>query len=161
MKFLGKLLLALAGLAVLLAAGAISLNGVPITAQPGIGKRLFSYLTRNEAVMGPDHEFPELRPRSYTPAPAELFETVRQAVVDLGWQIQSFDPAKFRLHAVVTTSMMRFKDDVNITVSALDSGSSLSARSASRVGRADFGANLSHIIKLQRALAGLEQNQSG
>jgi uncharacterized protein (DUF1499 family) len=154
MKFLGKILLILLLLALSLAFGAIWLNRVPITAEPGWAKRLLVYLTRNEAVTGDKHEFPELRPREYAVPAAELFAAVRASVVTLGWQIKSFDPAERQLHAVVSTSLLDFKDDLRLQVDAAnsDTRSRLSARSGSRVGRADFGANLGHILELQRAL---------
>ena len=154
MKFLGKFLLWLLLLALALAFATIWLNRVPVTADPGWAKRLFVYLTRNEAATSDEHEFPELRPREYPLPAAELFDAVRQTVVALGWQIKSFDPAERELHAVVSTALLDFKDDLRIRIDGAngEKRSRLSARSVSRVGRADFGANLGHILVLQRAL---------
>jgi uncharacterized protein (DUF1499 family) len=154
MKFLGKFLFWLLLLALVLAFAAIWLNRVPVTADPGWAKRLFVYLTRNEASTREGHEFPELRPKEYPVPAAALFDAVRESVVALGWQIKSFDPAERELHAVVSTSLLDFKDDLRIRVDGAngEQRSRLSARSASRVGRADFGANLGHILALQQAL---------
>ena len=74
-------------------------------------------------------------------------------VVDLGWRIQETEPLQYRLHVVVTTRFLQFKDDVHIHIkpeTATTCVLNFSARS--RFGRADYGANLGHILKLKRAI---------
>ncbi|MDH3637440.1 MAG: DUF1499 domain-containing protein, partial [Gammaproteobacteria bacterium] len=59
------------------------------------------------------------------------------------------DPGAHRLHAIVTTPWLHFKDDVSIEIrSKDDTRSELLVKSASRTGRADYGANLRHILDL-------------
>jgi uncharacterized protein (DUF1499 family) len=52
-------------------------------------------------------------------------------------------------HLVVRTRWIRFEDDVHL----LDDGRVLHARSASRVGRGDLGANRKRLERLRAALA--------
>ena len=55
------------------------------------------------------------------------------------------------LHAVVTTKLWKYKDDVVIQIQpAQPSGSWLWVRSSSRVGKGDLGANTRHIMDLVR-----------
>jgi uncharacterized protein (DUF1499 family) len=57
------------------------------------------------------------------------------------------------MHVIVATPLLGFKDDMTIRVmTQADSKSSLYASSKSRIGRADFGANLGHILKLKHTI---------
>ncbi len=152
MRLIWKLLLFLLAVIIALTAVTILRNGVPIAAEPGWWTRLIVYLTRNEAQTDAQSAFPELRPKHYQVDADELFNAVRAAVVELGWQIEQINPADRKLSAVVTTPLLGFKDDVSAHVESKGRKESvLHMRSASRVGRADFGANLAHLIALSDA----------
>jgi uncharacterized protein (DUF1499 family) len=126
---------------------------VPLLDPPGLGTRLRTYLTTNVAETRPDHSFAELRERSFpVPAP-ELYARVREAVRGLGWKLVEEDPQAFRLDAVVETPLLHFRDDVQVEVRpAATQDSRLHVRSASRVGRGDFGANTRHVVDLYRSV---------
>jgi len=57
------------------------------------------------------------------------------------------------IHAVATTSVFRFNDDVTITISHEGEGAVVNVRSHSRVGKGDFGTNARRIRRFQAELA--------
>jgi uncharacterized protein (DUF1499 family) len=132
----------------LLAAGLIS-NDLPWSDPPGVGTRLLTYLTTNVAETTPDSAFPELRPRRYAAPAALMFDVARRAADALQWESSTVDPEARKIEAVVTTKIIKFKDDVTIWVEADgEERSTLFARSASRVGWGDLGANTRHLMNL-------------
>lgn len=140
-------------LPLVLAAGGLLLNRVPLLDPPGLGKRLGTYLTTNVAETRPDHAFPELRERSFSVPASELYARALEAVGSLGWRLVGEDAQNLRLQAVVETPLLRFRDDVQVEVRPAGAGEArLYLRSASRVGRGDFGANTRHVLDLYRAL---------
>jgi len=140
-------------LPLVLAGGGLLLNRVPLVDPPGLGTRLTTYLTTNLAETRPDHPFPELRERSFSVPAAQLYPRVLKAVPSLGWRLVREDSQARRLDAVVETPLLRFRDDVQIEVRPAGAQQSqLSVRSASRIGRGDFGANTRHVLDLYRAL---------
>ena len=152
MRFMSGLLQVVFFLAVvwvsLLAAGLIS-NDLPWSDPPGAGTRLLTYLTTNIAETTPDSAFPELRPRRYAAPAALMFDVARRAADALQWESSTVDPEARKIEAVVTTKIIKFKDDVTIWVEADgEERSTLFARSASRVGRGDLGANTRHLMNL-------------
>ncbi len=156
MRFMSGLLQVVFFLAVvwasLLAAGLIS-NDLPWSDPPGMGSRLMTYLSTNVAETTPDTAFPELRPRTYAAPAALMFDVARRAAAALHWELSTVDPEARKIEAVVTTRIIKFKDDVTIWVKADgEERSTLFARSASRVGKGDLGANTRHIMNLFEAV---------
>ncbi len=152
MRFMSGLLQVVFFLAVvwasLLAAGLIS-NDLPWSDPPGMGTRLLTYLSTNVAETTPDTAFPELRPRTYAAPAALMFDVARRAAEALHWELSTVEPEERKIEAVVTTRVIKFKDDVTIWVEADgDERSTLFARSASRVGKWDLGANTRHLMNL-------------
>ena len=152
MRFMSGLLQVIFFLAVvwasLLAAGLIA-NDMPWSDPPGMGTRLMTYLTTTIAETTPDTAFPELRPRTYAAPAALMFDVARRAADALHWESSTVDPEARKIEAVVTTKIIRFKDDVTIWVEADgEERSTLFARSASRVGWGDLGANTRHLMNL-------------
>ena len=152
MRFMSGLLQVIFFLAVvwasLLAAGLIA-NDLPWSDSPGMGTRLLTYLTTTIAETTPDTAFPELRPRTYAAPAALMFDVARRAADALHWESSTVDPEARKIEAVVTTKIIRFKDDVTIWVEADgEERSTLFARSASRVGWGDLGANTRHLMNL-------------
>lgn len=149
MRLLIKIVVVLLLLAIALAIGTLWRNRVPLSEPPGLTARLLTYFSKNVAQTEADSRFPELRPKSYPVTSEQLFGVTRETVVALGWHIESMGPGAHRLHAVVTTPWLRFKDDVVVEIRAVDDQqSALFIKSESRVGRADYGANLRHILDL-------------
>lgn len=70
----------------------------------------------------------------------DLFRLAQAAVRRMSPYGLNLDRPDLRLHAVFRVLFV-FKDDVHVTVNAHKSGSALHIRSASRVGKYDFGVN--------------------
>jgi len=150
MKLLLKLILIVLIGALALGAFTIWRNGVAWFEPPGFWTRIAFYTMRSTIETAPRHVLPELRPQVYAATPKEIYEHVHSVLLSLGWRIVDFDPAARRIHAVVTTPLLRFKDDFNVTVNP---DSTLHIRSSSRIGRADYGANLGHVLKFKHELS--------
>lgn len=150
-----KTVLALVALALGLMAGALLLNRVPLLDSPGLSERLRVYLTTHVAELSDQARFPELQVQDDARDPATLYADTLRAVEQLGWEIAAHDEAQRRIDAVVTTGLWKFKDDVSIRIAAQPNGlSRLYARSQSRVGKGDFGANERHLRELAEAVGG-------
>ncbi|MCC5810833.1 MAG: DUF1499 domain-containing protein [Ectothiorhodospiraceae bacterium] len=149
-----RLLLLLLLLAFALVAAGIMSNQPRLSDPPGAQERLRIYLTRNVALTTPEPTLPELQPRGYALDPGELYPLAREAVRELGWELESEDPDQQRLHAVITTRWLRFRDDFVVRIVPGDDAASsqVLVRSASRVGRGDLGANVSHVRRFNAAL---------
>lgn len=85
--------------------------------------------------------YPDIVPLVLSLPPGAAFARARDAAEGLGWEIAAADPAAGRLEAVATTFWFGFKDDVVVRIRPQGSGSRIDARSASRVGGSDLGAN--------------------
>ena len=89
-------------------------------------------------------------------SPDELFDRiVKRIEADRKWTPKSIDADTRRLSFVASTSLLRFKDDVDIQVLPIESGqgATLAIYSRSRVGYSDLGANLKRIKKLLKDIA--------
>lgn len=145
-----KIALILLVLALALGVATIWRNGVSWSDPPGFWTRIAFYTMRNHVETKQKHALPELRPQAYSVPPKELYDQVQKTILSLGWRIDGFDPVKRHVHALVTTPILRFTDDFHVTVNP---DSTLSIESSSRVGRADWGANLGHVLKFKRELS--------
>jgi uncharacterized protein (DUF1499 family) len=142
MKYLAFLL----ALPFVLVAGALLLNRAPMLSPPGPMERLKTYLTTNVAETREGHVFPELRPPIFAAQAKAAQDAVVKAMRSLGWrEIQETDG---EIRALVVSALFRFRDDVSVRVQATEQGTVLHARSASRVGKGDLGANARHLQAL-------------
>jgi len=91
----------------------------------------------------------QLSPLLLSGTRTEVFQKVLEAVNEkTDWELFSADEKEFRIEAVDTTKLMRFKDDIVIEVRdglPADGKSEVQVRSRSRVGRSDLGANAKRI----------------
>lgn len=81
------------------------------------------------------------------PLPAASARAVSVAR-SMGWSIESaeeVDRDTFLVYAVDTTKFWRFKDDVVVRVKRNENGVVVDVRSKSRVGKSDFGKNISRV----------------
>lgn len=151
-----KIILALLAVALALLIGAVVMNRAPLFNAPGWSERLHVYFTTHVAEIANQPRFPELQALDDARDAATLYTDTLHAVEKLGWEITTHDDGQHRLEAVVTTGLWRFKDDVSIWIVAQpNSKSRLYARSQSRVGRGDLGANARHLRELIEAVTGL------
>jgi len=137
-----------------LAMGAFMQNRLPWTDTPGFGKRLRTYLTTNIAETSFDPVRPELLIHDYPLQQDNILPVVEQAMLSLGWDILVSNKTKQSIHAVVTTPLWRFKDDVIVTLQPVagNDGTRVGVRASARSGRGDFGTNTRHILDLYSAI---------
>jgi len=98
-------------------------------------------------------EYPDIQPRRYAERKARVHEAAHRAIESLPrWTLVSQDAAQGVIRAVVTSRLFRFVDDVQIRIEEKDGGAIINVRSASRVGKSDFGQNARHIRSLFEAI---------
>lgn len=85
--------------------------------------------------------YPDIQPKLLPLPPEESFARALAAAQALGWEIVAADAKKGVIEAVDTTFWFGFKDDVVVRVRGEKDGSRVDARSLSRVGKSDVGAN--------------------
>ena len=153
MKMILQIIASLILLAIALSAYSLWANKVPLDEPPGFWPRLKVYLTQNVAETSEQALFPELQPRSYPIGAKQLLDELTQHIVALNWTLVSVDADKLELQATVQTRWLRFTDDITMRLEPVSQNETrLHLRSASRIGRADYGANLGHILRLYRNL---------
>ena len=95
--------------------------------------------------------YPEVQPLNVIgDAGAVFFEVLQLAKEQKDWEVMSVNEKDYRLEAVATTALMKYKDDVVIELRTDEQSSdqlSIHMRSRSRVGRSDLGANAKRIQK--------------
>ena len=92
-----------------------------------------------------------LHPRTLPLGPADAAERVVRAIVRLPrWRVTGHVGTV--VSATRTSRLFRFVDDVVVLAEPAGNGSMLRARSASRIGRRDFGQNRRNLAELWRAL---------
>jgi fatty-acyl-CoA synthase len=91
--------------------------------------------------------FPDLRPLTVTADPQRLFAVLREEAQDRGWTIVTDDPGAGTFEATAQTFWFGFKDDVAVRArpGAAPNQLQLDARSTSRVGLGDMGANAARL----------------
>lgn len=131
-------------------------NGVSLKNDPGIVSRLKVFLSTHRAETSKTSSFPELKTPTYQASANDAISTIMLIAEKKGWVKQSNkDPLNndTQLHYIITTTLLRFKDDITILVEPINSDEqsnlvAIHIMSESRIGKADFGANLSHITTL-------------
>ena len=104
----------------------------------------------NEVETGKTPEYPDVQPQYYsTTDPKRVFEEARASIVELEqWKLVSKDPTTRTLTAERTTDLLGFVDDVQVRVEPVtEFVTRVHVRSASRVGRGDFGQNARNIAE--------------
>ena len=102
-----------------------------------------------------EQSYPDVETLRLAAAPSDSFDRAVAAARDSGWEIAREDRAGMVLEATATTFWFGFKDDVVVRVRADGAGGSLvDARSVSRVGMSDLGANAARITAFLRRLEG-------
>ena len=139
----------------------LMINQANLLQSPGIMPRLKIFFTTNIAEISPEPVLPELTSPVYPLSQQQLYDTVINACESLQWTIAKKDPQQFRIDAVVTTSLWKFKDDIQLTILESETNSSsLHAVSRSRVGRGDLAANSHHLQQLLSVLESSNQSSN-
>ncbi len=92
--------------------------------------------------------YPDIVPQRFNESLEVVFERVVAAVDQLGWELVDASLEDGRIEATDTTFWFRFKDDVIILLTEEGGETVLNARSLSRVGGSDFGANAGRLREL-------------
>lgn len=85
--------------------------------------------------------YPDLVPKVYAADASAMFDRALAAVDAMGWDLVDANAQEGRIEATATTFWLRFKDDVVIRIRPQGDGTVVDARSLSRVGGGDVGAN--------------------
>ncbi|MGL5114687.1 MAG: DUF1499 domain-containing protein [Beijerinckiaceae bacterium] len=88
---------------------------------------------------------------------ADAFDLALRTATELGWTITDSTPpggrtGSGRIEAISRSTLYRFEDDVTIRIKSGAGESQIDLRSASRMGRHDFGANAARIRAFAQAL---------
>ena len=101
-----------------------------------------------------EQAYADIRPLALPIAPAAAIGKAERLARERGWAIALADPAAGRLEATARTKLMGFEDDVVILARpAAGGGSTLHARSVSRIGLGDVGANARRLREFFAAMA--------
>ncbi len=97
--------------------------------------------------------YADLRPLVLEMEADQAFRLVLEAAQKLRWRIveQSAPGGRSgqgRIEAIAETTLLRFQDDITIRFRPTPAGTRVDIRSASRIGRHDFGANAKRIRRL-------------
>lgn len=84
-------------------------------------------------------------------APHQAWQALQQAIIDQGGIITQADA--HYLHATFTSTLFRFVDDVEARLD--EEAKAIQLRSASRVGRSDFGVNRQRIAAITAAYSAI------
>lgn len=100
----------------------------------------------NDVETGKTPEYPDLVPRTYEAKPEQVFDAALHAIHRLPrWSLAAHRPESGEIRAEAGTRLFRFVDDVTIRVREEGGKTVVSVRSASRVGKGDFGQNARNI----------------
>ena len=141
--------LCLLSIPIILVSGALLRNDLPWSDPPGPVARLRHYLSMNVAETTDVSLFPELVIREYQYPSDAFYSLVETSIAQLGWEIDSQHEQSYTIHAVVTTPLIGYIDDVTIKLMPMtENRNNLYIRSSSRKGRGDLGTNTRHILDL-------------
>jgi len=107
------------------------------------------------AVAAQQHRaYPDIRPLLLHMPAARVFTAAEFTARDLGWHIVAADLSAGRIEATDTTFWFGFTDDIVVRIAPQPDGTlRVDARSESRVGRSDVGANARRLHRFLHGLA--------
>ena len=128
-------------------------NGTTLFASPGILPRLTTFLSTNSAETDQNSLFPELKPRQYSFNQEilnhdDVIERIKSSALRLGYELDEDNSTSMDLKFTITTKFLKFIDDLSIQAEINQQSLIINAKSSSRKGRADFGANIANIRRL-------------
>jgi uncharacterized protein (DUF1499 family) len=107
----------------------------------------------NDVTTGETSAYPDLQLQRFDADFDAVFTAAVDAAESAGIAVSEKDPSTGLIRGVATTRFLRFKDDVTITLARDGSQVVVKIRSASRVGKSDFGVNAKRIRALQSAIS--------
>lgn len=107
----------------------------------------------NDVKTGETPEYPEIQPQHFNVPPYRAFDAALATARDLGWEVLREDREGGEIDAIETTRILRFKDDITITIKPGNNNNcAVYVHSRSRVGKGDFGTNARRILRFQSEL---------
>jgi uncharacterized protein (DUF1499 family) len=107
----------------------------------------------NDVRTGETPQYPDIQPQRFNQPGDKVFAAALGTAQSLGWEIRLTEPQQGIIEAVATTRLLKFKDDVTITVTQENGASVVNVRSKSRIGKGDLGTNARRIRAFQAELA--------
>lgn len=102
-------------------------------------------------------ETPDAAPPQLSLTPSETFARLLSLIESRGdWKLVAADGATGRVRFIAVTKLLRFKDDIDVTILPVDGApgqSTFAAYSRSRVGYSDLGTNRKRLDELSAALS--------
>jgi uncharacterized protein (DUF1499 family) len=100
----------------------------------------------NAVETGKSPAYPDLQPRTYAGPAERVFEMARKAAGQLPrWKVLKYQFSPMEIRAVAKTPLWGFADEVTIHVDGAGEQATVHVRSASKVGRWDFGQNARNV----------------
>lgn len=108
----------------------------------------------NKVETGQTPEYPTIQPQYYTAEPERVFDQSRDAIESMPrWNLVSAQSGSHTLKATHETYVFGFIDDVTIWIEPVtEFVTRVRVRSASRIGKGDFGQNARNIRQFFRGL---------
>ena len=107
---------------------------------------LKSWPVINVVATGRTPEYPDIQPRQYSAGRDRVSDAVLRAVSRMPrWTLISSPSGQGDFRVEAKTMLLRFVDDVTIRIAEQGGATTVNVRSASRVGRGDFGQNARNI----------------
>ena len=113
----------------------------------------FIWPTINDVRTGVTAEYPELQPQRFAKPFDQVFAAAAATARGMALEVTAQSPEKGEIQAVATTRILRFKDDVTISLARDGQAVTVNIRSKSRIGKGDLGANARRIRDFQARLA--------
>ena len=107
----------------------------------------------NDVRTGETPQYPDIQPQRFNQPSDKVFAAALSTAQAAGWEIRLTEPQQGIIEAVATTRLLKFKDDVTITVTQEQGASVVNVRSKSRIGKGDLGTNARRIRAFQAELA--------
>lgn len=90
--------------------------------------------------------YPEIQPIETDAAPELSYRAALEVAREMGWRVTTASDEALMFEGTAETFWLGFKDDVVVRVTALDAGGArIDARSVSRIGVSDLGANAARL----------------
>jgi uncharacterized protein (DUF1499 family) len=109
----------------------------------------------NDVKTGETPQYPDVQPQRFAPPldASRVFDAAVETSRAMGWEIREIDKDQGVIEAIATTRLLKFKDDVTITITSDGAGVVVNVRSKSRIGKGDLGTNARRIRAFQAELA--------
>jgi uncharacterized protein (DUF1499 family) len=110
----------------------------------------------NDVKTGATPEYPDIQPQRFNQPFDKVFEAAANAAQAMGWETRETDREQGVIEAIATTpilKLLKFKDDVTVTVTREADATIVNVRSKSYLGKGDLGTNARRIRAFQAELA--------